>query len=70
MGAGGNLQENPWDFVQDAFRRLADGKTDGNAPLSLESLVPVRPALLDKVVDQTPVECSSTLLLTVESMPW
>ncbi|BDA40493.1 hypothetical protein COCOBI_01-1460 [Coccomyxa sp. Obi] len=41
-------QETPWDLVQDAFRRLADGKIDGNSPLNLDSLVPMRPALLVK----------------------
>lgn len=41
-------QENTWEFVQDAFRRLADGKPESLSPLSLELLVQGRPALLDK----------------------
>ncbi len=49
MAAVDSGQETPWDLVQDAFRRLADGKMDGNSPLNLDSLVPMRPALLDKV---------------------
>lgn len=42
-------QENPWDFVQSAFRRLADPDMDSVSPLSLDALMGGRPALLDKV---------------------
>ena len=45
-------QDNPWDFVQDAFRRLADPGADSGPPLSLDTLMSGRPALLDKVTSQ------------------
>ena len=35
--------------MQDAFRRLADPSVESASPLSLDTLVPGRPALLDKV---------------------
>ena len=42
-------QDNPWDYVQDAFRRLADPSMESGSPLSLDTLMSGRPALLDKV---------------------
>ena len=46
-------QDNPWDFVQDAFRRLADPGADSGPPLTLDTLMSGRPALLDKVTSWT-----------------
>ena len=42
-------QDNPWEFVQDAFRRLADPSVENGSSLNLDTLMSGRPALLDKV---------------------
>jgi hypothetical protein len=48
LETGENLLETPWEFVQDAFRRLADNKPDRHSPLGFDLLAPGRPALIDK----------------------
>ena len=47
--------------MQDAFRRLAEPGVDTASPLSLDTLMPGRPALFDKVsssVSDMPENCT------------
>ncbi len=50
-------QDNPWDYVQDAFRRLADPSMESGSPLSLDTQMSGRPALLDKVTSWILCRC-------------